>query len=470
MNPAFEKTFGWALEDQYEKNVDDLVPPVNRDENKIMLDKMLSGESLSGMETQRYTKDGDPIPVSISGAVYRDHEGRPIGRIITMRDIREKKRMEAQLLSAQKLESIGTLAGGIAHDFNNLLTSIQGNVSLSLYDMDDENPLYESLKNIEKSVRSGAKLTQQLLGYARKGRYEVKPIDLNRLIKDTTETFGRAKKEIAFNYYLSPDLPAIEADQGQIEQVLVNIIVNAYQAMPNGGEILLKTMKVGHKDMPGRIYKPRPGHYALVEITDNGVGMDKDIMAHVFEPFFTTKELGRGTGLGLASAYGIVTGHGGYIDVDSEVGKGSTFKIYLPVTNKAVQEKFEPRKKITEGKGMILLVDDEEGILNIAAKILRKLGYTVLEAGSGQKALEIYKDHKDRFDMVILDMIMPHMGGGETFDRIREINPLAKVMLSSGYSIGGQARDILNKGCNGFIQKPFSMANLANKVAEILKT
>jgi len=470
LNPAFEETFGWSLEERRGKDMEDLVPQDDAKQNNKILEKLMAGESFSGIETQRYAKSGEIIPVSISGAVYRDAENNPIGRVITIRDIREKKRMEAQLLSAQKIESIGTLAGGIAHDFNNLLTSIQGNVSLALFDMNDQHPLYESMKNIEKSVQSGAKLTHQLLGYARKGRYEIKPLDLNRLLKDMSETFGRTRKEIVINHHLTSDLLTVEADQGQMEQVMLNLFVNAYQAMPDGGELFITTKNVRQDDFRERIYNPNPGEYVLIQIMDTGTGMSKETISHIFEPFFTTKEMGRGTGLGLASTYGIIKGHRGYIDVDSEEGKGTTFKLYLPGTREKTEKSSEPKGKVVGGKETILLVDDEVGVLKIAAKILRRLNYTVLEAGNGKEALKIYEKNKEQIDLVILDMIMPYMGGSETFDRIKGINPNAKVLLSSGYSVDGQAQDILNRGCNGFMQKPFTLANLSTKVTEILNS
>lgn len=258
--------------------------------------------------------------------------------IIILNDVSEQKRMEAQLIQAQKIEAIGTLAGGIAHDFNNLLMVIQGNVSLMLLDMNPNHPHYEMLKMIEKQVHSGSKLTSQLLGYARKGRYEVKPINFNQLVEETSEAFGRTRKNITLHRDLAEDLFVIEADQGQIQQVLMNLFVNAADAMQEGGDLFLKTNNVTYKDIKGRLYTPTLGDYVMLTVTDTGVGMDSKILGRIFDPFFTTKELGRGTGLGLASVYGIVKGHGGYIEVESEKGNGSTFKVYLPASGKQVQK------------------------------------------------------------------------------------------------------------------------------------
>jgi two-component system cell cycle sensor histidine kinase/response regulator CckA len=389
--------------------------------------------------------------------------------IVILTDVSEKKRMEAQLVQAQKMEAIGTLAGGIAHDFNNLLMVIQGNASLMLLDMNPAHPYYEMLRTIEKQVQSGSKLTSQLLGYARKGRYELKPIDLNQLVADTSEAFGRTRKNITLHRELAQDLLPCEADQGQIQQVLMNLFVNATDAMPMGGDLYLKTNNVTDKEIEGRFYRPAPGNYVRLTVTDSGVGMESKVLGRIFDPFFTTKELGRGTGLGLASTYGIVKGHGGYIEVESEKGHGSTFKVYLPASGKQVQKTTKPSVPISKGIGTVLLVDDEEVILDVSEKVLKVLGYKVLVARSGAEAIEMFKKHQDSIDLVLLDIIMPHMGGGEVYDRLKEISSEVKVLLLSGYSIDGEASKIMARGCNGFIQKPFDMMQLSESIRAILR-
>jgi PAS domain S-box-containing protein len=409
------------------------------------------------------------------GTAMHDDQGNPIRVVGTDTDItarkqaeEEKGKLKEQLQQAQRLEAIGTLAGGIAHDFNNLLMAIQGNASILLYDMDSSHPHFDALKNIEKSVRSGAKLTKQLLGYARKGKYQVKPIKLNQLVEETIDPFKRTRKDIIIYRELSKDLFAIEADQGQIEQVLLNLYINAADSMPNGGKIIIKTLNVPHEDMRSKLYNQKPDNYVQLTVTDTGLGMDKITQKRVFEPFFTTKEMGGGTGLGLASVYGIVKSHGGHIEIESEKGHGTTFTILLPACSEETSKAIKPSDRIIEGSGTILLVDDEEMVLEAGVKMLERLGYSVFKAGSGTEAIEVYKDNKEAIDLIILDMIMPDLGGGETYDKMKTINPIAKVLLSSGYSIDGQASEILKRGCKGFIQKPFNLKKLSSKVKEIL--
>jgi len=380
----------------------------------------------------------------------------------------ERKKLEAQLHHAQKMEAIGTLAGGIAHDFNNLLMGIQGNASLMLLNIDSRHPYYERLQNIEKQVESGTKLTSHLLGYARKGKYEVKPVDLNELIEETCGTFGRTRKDMNIHIEIADDLFAIEADSGQIEQVLLNLFINAADAVPGGGDLFLKTMNVTHKDLTGKVYKPNRGRYVMLTVTDTGMGMDKETMERVFEPFFTTKEMGIGTGLGLASTYGIIKGHGGHIDVESKKGQGTTFSIYLPASEKKVQRVAKTDEQVIEGTGMILLVDDEDVILEVGQDLLEAMGYQVFIAKDGKEAIEVYEKNRDDLDIVVLDMVMPNMGGGETYDRMRKINPNIKVLLSSGYSIDGEATEILERGCDAFIQKPFKIKELSEAIGKIL--
>ncbi|UCD32608.1 MAG: CHASE domain-containing protein, partial [Desulfobacterales bacterium] len=383
-------------------------------------------------------------------------------------DVTERLRMEEQLLQAQKMESVGTLAGGIAHDFNNLLMGIQGRISLMLMDADSYHPFYEHLKGIEDYVGSASSLTKQLLGFARGGKYEVKPTDLNQLLNKSSEMFGRTKKEIKIHRKSQKDIWTAEVDRSQIEQVLLNLFVNAWQSMPGGGELYLETENIVLDADYVNPYSTEPGKYVKISVTDTGIGMDKDIQERIFDPFFTTREMGRGTGLGLASAYGIIKNHNGMINVFSEKGEGSTFNIYLPALEKEVMDEQRLSEEVLTGKETVLLVDDENMVIDVGKSMLEKMEYKVLIARGGKEAIEIYEKTQKEIGLVILDMIMPEIGGGETYDKLKEINPQIKVLLSSGYSINGQATEILERGCDGFIQKPFSMIDLSQKIRGIL--
>jgi two-component system cell cycle sensor histidine kinase/response regulator CckA len=400
-------------------------------------------------------------------AVFILWEGRP-ATLNFIRDITEKKKLEAQFLQAQKMEAVGTLAGGIAHDFNNLLMGVQGHVSLMILDVDPGHRHYKMLKSVEEQVKSGADLTWQLLSFARGGKYEVKPTDLNSIVKKSSSMFGRAKKEISIVKSLQPDLWPVEVDRGQIDQVFLNLYVNAWQAMPSGGSLFLETKNVALGEDEVRPFNVQPGNYVKTSVTDTGVGMDEKTRKRIFEPFFTTKEMGRGTGLGLATVYGIITGHGGFINVYSQKGHGATFTIYLPASEKKVEKAKKTSTQLLRGNETILVVDDEEVVANVSRMLLEALGYRVFMARSGQEGLEVYKARKGEIHLVIMDMIMPGMGGENAIDILKTMNPELKVILSSGYSLEGQAARIMERGCQAFIQKPFSARELSQKIREVL--
>ena len=467
ISPRTRDMLGYRQKEIVGKKIYSLYANGKEDAKAIMKELREKGE-LKDHEMRFIRKDGELIDINLSASLLKNEKGEVIGTLGIYRDITEKNKLLTQLHQAQKIEALGTLAGGIAHNFNNLLMAVMGNTSLILLDTAPDNPNYERLMNIEKQVQSGSKLTRQLLGYAREGRYEIRPISLSQVVKETSDTFATTKKEIRVHQELAKDLFGINADQGQIEQVLMNLYVNAADAMPGGGDLFLKTTNITHKDMRGKPYKVKSGNYVLLAVRDTGIGMDKKTKNKVFDPFFTTKGMGKGTGLGLASVYGIIKAHGGYIDVKSKKGQGTTFCIYLPASKKRVEKTAKGAEKITEGEGTILLVDDEEMILDVSVQLLKILGYKVIEARGGKEAVDIYRQAKDKIDMVLLDMVMPEMCGGKAYDLMKDINPNVKVLLSSGYSIDGQATEILNRGCDGFIQKPFSMKGLSQRIREIL--
>ena len=437
-----------------------------------------TGEPVQVTDYDAVGKDGATIALELTAALLRNSDGEAVGFRGVLRDVSERKdaeaekrKLETQVQQAQKMESIGTLAGGIAHDFNNILMGIQGNASLMLLKTKSDQLGYEKLKNIETYVESGTELTKQLLGFARRGKYYAIATDLNDVIDKSSSMFGRTKKEIKIHSDLQTDIWTVEVDRGQIEQALLNLYVNAWQAMPQGGDLYLKTENIvlDTDFINTKPYKVEAGDYIKITITDTGSGIDPETQERIFEPFFTTKEMGRGTGLGLASVYGIIKSHGGYINVYSEAEMGTTFTIYLPASGEEVRQEIkEPVATVSKGSGTILLVDDEEMIIKVAEELLQELGYKVLVARSGQGAIKLFQQNADKIDLVIMDLIMPGMGGGETFDRLKEIDPDIRVLLSSGYSINGQASEILERGCDGFIQKPFNINQLSEKIQGII--
>lgn len=467
-NMAFTNVFGWTLEECFGKSMDVFVPTDAWPETRMMINKVLSGENFSGIETRRYTKEGNIIPVGISGAIYRDKNGNPMGSVINLRDISEQKELEMQFQQAQKMDAIGTLAGGIAHDFNNLLMGIQGCTSLMSFDIDSNNPNVEYLNRIENYIKNASSLTKQLLGFARRGKYEIKPTDVNDIVNKSSEMFGRTKKEITIHKKFHPDIWTVEVDQPQIEQVLLNLYVNAWQAMSGTGDLYLQTENTILNDNDVRPYGLNSGRYVKISVTDTGVGIDEAIQNRIFDPFFTTKEVSRGTGLGLASVYGIIKNHSGIINANSKKGEGATFNIFLPASEKKIFKEKMIQKEILMGSETVLLVDDEDMILDVGRDLLEKLGYEVLTVKSGIEAIEIYRTNQKKIDIVILDMVMPKMGGGDTYEKLRDIDPAVKVLLSSGYSIDGQASKILSRGCDGFIQKPFDIKSLSLEIRKIL--
>ncbi|MBW1896298.1 MAG: response regulator, partial [Deltaproteobacteria bacterium] len=449
-------------------------PPQSLSLMETAFDLLIQGMRTPPLEVEFRDNSGSLVYLDITGNPFIE-KGQLVGIVVILRNVtrrvlarEDKKRIESQLRAAQKLEAIGTLAGGIAHDFNNLLMAIQGNVSLMLMNQAPLDGSRKRLKNIERQIESGAKLTSLLLGYARKGRYEVKSIDLNQLVEEVSETFFTAKKNVKVHQELDSTLPPIAVDTAQIEHVLLNLFVNAADAMPGGGNLVLSTMTVTHEDMTGKLYIPDPGKYVMLKVTDTGTGMNQETTERIFEPFFTTKDMGRGTGLGLASVFGIVKGHGGYIDVDSQRGHGTTFSIYLPALEKKIEEGAQPSFATMEGTETVLLADDEEDVREVSKELLESVGYRVLTAKDGKEALEIYRRNRDGIDIVVLDMVMPNMSGREAYDRMKEINPDVKILLSSGYSIESKATAALKRRCDGFVQKPFRLHELSGELRNIL--
>ena len=469
VNPAFEKITGYSRQEVIGRNIE-LVDSGLHSKTflRSIIDTLQRGEIWQG-RTVNKRKDSSLYETEATVSPIKNKTGKITNYVSLQRDVSHEIRLERQLRQAQKMEAIGTLAGGIAHDFNNLLMGIQGNISLSLLDLDTDSPLLKNLEKIEQYIQNGVDLTKQLLGFARGGKYEISLLNINELLKEHNLMFSRTNKDVIFENKFAQDLWSVGADRGQIEQVLMNLYLNALQAMPGGGTLITRTGHVTIEEDQYNPYYVKAGKYVKITIEDTGIGMSEETQQRIFDPFFTTKEMGRGTGLGLASVYGIVKNHEGFINVYSEKGKGTRFEVYLPASGKGVPHREKAREEYVEGQETVLLVDDEDMIIDVGKRMLGKLGYKVFTARDGKEAIAVFKKYQDKIDVIILDMIMPKLGGGETFDRIKKMKPEIKVLLSSGYSINGQATEILNRGCNGFIQKPFNLQNLSQNLRSILE-
>jgi PAS domain S-box-containing protein len=475
-NEAAYSQLGYKPEQFFELNLTDIIPV---DDAALIINRL--GKNIEQQAPQKITVEtshakieGDPIPVEIHSRAI-SYRGRNVilnvARDITARKEveKEKKHLESQLIHSQKMEAVGTLAGGIAHDFNNLLMGIQGYVSLMRLQSRPEDPNDEYIQGIENAVMNAANLTNQLLGFARKGKYTLRQTSLNTIVESSTKMFTRTRKEIVTHKKLQNDLWSVKVDPGQIEQVLINLYLNAWHAMPDGGDIYIQTENIYLSDEYCKPFEVPQGNYVKVSVTDTGVGIDPKFIERIFEPFFTTKDVGKGTGLGLASAYGIIKNHNGIIRVYSEINHGTTFNIYLPASDLEEVKDVEIRTEMVKGNEAILLVDDEEGTIQVEKLMLRKLGYQVVPALSGKEAIALYKEKMVDFDLVALDMIMPEMNGKDTYDALKKINPEVKVLLVSGYSLNKQIEELMDKGCNGFIQKPFDILQLSQKLRKVLE-
>jgi PAS domain S-box-containing protein len=470
INPAFTQVFGFSMEVVQGRPIL-FVPECEMEKTRELIKNVLRGESVSGFEAKRLTKDGRTLDVTVSSSCYKDHEGKIAGVVMILRDVTGVKQIEKQLLHAQKMEAVGTLAGGVAHDFNNLLQAIQGYAELLLFRTEESEPAHRALQQILHAARRGSELTQQLLTFSRKVESRKQPLNLNREVRQTKKLLERTiPKMIEIELRLGEDVKIIHADPTQVEQVVMNLVINAKDAMPEGGRVVLETENVTlDEEYCGSHLGARPGDYVLLTISDNGQGMDEVTLEHIFEPFYTTKEFGKGTGLGLATVYGIVKSHDGYIVCYSKSGEGTAFKTYFPIIK--LQEESDENIVETAIKGgteTILLVDDEDVIRDLGEQILTDFGYTVLSVADGESALEFYRKEKGRVELVILDLIMPGMGGRRCLEQILQINSGAKVLIASGYAANASSEETRKIGAKGFLGKPYSLQQMLQEVRRVL--
>ncbi|MDO9559476.1 MAG: response regulator, partial [Syntrophales bacterium] len=420
-------------------------------------------------------KDGSERLFNMSGAPNLDAAGNVIGAVGTFRDVTKQRMLENQLLHASKMEAVGTLTGGIAHDFNNVLQAISGYNQLLMMGKNESDPDWEYLANIDRLNQRATGLIKQLLIFSRKVDIKLQAMNLNEEIKESYNLLKEIiPRMISVDLDMDANLWKIKGDPAQLGQVFMNLSVNARDAMPEGGILRIKTENVIVEEKIVRHgMELNPGCFVLLRVSDTGHGMNQETLAHIFEPFYSTKEAGKGTGLGLAVVYGIVANHGGHIDCESEPARGTTFNIYFPALNgpdreATVAEDGQAEKKFPAGEEILLLVDDEEYLLETTRMLLERSGYRVLTAENGEKAIEIFKNEKTKISLVILDLMMPGMGGIRCLEALRDIDPQVKVIISSGYITNSKQREVMDKGAAGFIQKPYRRQDILNLARGVL--
>lgn len=472
-NKGAELMFGYSAQEMEGASISRIVPLSQQDEEAFILTKLVGGESVGHFDTVRKGKDGTLIAVTLSVSPIFDGNGLIIGISKVARDNRERKLAKSvhnhqtqKMLEMQKLESLGVLAGGIAHDFNNILTGILGNASLASFDLPASSPLQSNLSSITEASMRAADLCKQMLAYSGRGQFVVKNYSLNQLVEDTTNLLRVSiNKKAVLRFNLSPDLPTIYADATQIRQVIMNLVINASEAIAaKSGVISLSTglTRVDKEYLRGTLFAPElpDGMYVHLEVVDTGDGMTEEVQARVFDPFYSTKFAGRG--LGLAAVVGIVRSHNGAIKLYSEPGRGTTFKLLFPSTNGALELFAEEISfsKAWRGRGCVLVADDEETVRSTVSLMLQKMGFTVALVADGREAIEEFRRSPDRYVAVLTDLTMPYCGGIEVFAEVRRIRPDVPFLLMSGFNQDEAGSGFTGKGLSGFVQKPFQFGDL----------
>ena len=449
----------------------DFVAPDERGEITEGIRKRIESGGIRRKPARLLRRDGTDISTEISSAVVKDEKGQVQAIVVIASDLSEKRQLEEQLRHARKMDAIGTLAGGVAHDFNNLLTPILGYADILETQAVRGSRVYEAATLIKSAALRASELAGQLLGFARRGKTITASVDLHRIVYDTAALLERTiDRRITISLRLEADTALLNGDPGQLELMVMNLAVNARDAMPGGGELELRTRNVdlGEAACSARL-ELTPGRYVVLRVRDTGAGMSEQVAQRVFEPFFTTRPEGQGTGMGLAMVYGIVKNHGGAVSVQSEVGKGTTFELFLPADEGvAAVDGSEPERQSIYGRGLVLVVDDEEPVRQVVSSMLTELGYSVVTAGNGQEGIEIFRKRRSEIDLVILDVTMPVLDGVACFGELRQIDPEVRVVVSTGHAVDRAAQLLLDRGARGFVQKPFVKSDLSQALAKAL--
>jgi two-component system cell cycle sensor histidine kinase/response regulator CckA len=470
-NPAAERIFGWKEEEVLDRPLP-IIPEDQAEEYRLWLERYKTGESLAGVERRRRTKGGSVVDVLIWTAPLRDASGRIHGALVIDDDITDRKLLEEQFRQSQKLEAVGRLAGGVAHDFNNLLTVIMGYVEMLIGEAADRPDLVDYANEIQYAADRASALTAQLLAFGRRQISQPKVLDLNEIVTHSMKLLQRiVGEDIRMEAQLAPELGKVKADPIHLDQVIMNLVVNARDAMPQGGRIILETANtLLDEHYAGRHIGVQPGHYAMLVVSDTGIGMTAETRNRLFEPFFTTKEPGKGTGLGLSIVYGIVKQAGGEIMVYSEPGHGTSIKVYLPLLEApAEEEAAEACAAGLRGSETVLLCEDEDHIRKLVETMLTRQGYHVLPTATPDQALELARQHAGKIDLLLTDIVMPEMSGFDLSREVREIVPAIKVLLMSGYTDSRISNGWTLQPGTPFLQKPFTAVALTRKLREALE-
>ena len=467
---AAECMFGWTEQEVIGRALP-IVPDDRQNEFRENLRRVLSGESLTGLLATRRGKDGTVIDARIYAAPLHDRKGNIVGVMAMIANVTKRRQLEAQLYRSQRLEAVGRLAGGIAHEFKNLLMGISGYAEILQMRLGREHPQFPVTNDLLNCVDRASRLVSQLQTFSKRQAIDARPTDLNELVIESEHLLERLLGEhISMGLNLSPKECVINADPVGIEQALVNLAINARDAMPQGGQLTISTrnrrlqgtVKLKHPDW-------KPGKYVELSVADTGTGMDEATRDRIFEPFFTTKETDERTGLGLAVTYGIIRQHNGYIDVSSEIGKGTTFRVYLPrIENATIAEHEDKGHKPKRGTETILLAEDEDVVRTPVKSVLERYGYTVLSASDGEEAVELFKQHADNIDLAVLDLVMPKAGGKCVWQTMSEKRPDLKVLFISGYTRAAIHKDFKPPSDMPFLSKPFSVTEMAGRIRELL--